>query len=36
MIRRDKRAVNIINVDSSNIDFEHICCAISDKKGGYL
>ena len=25
--------MNIINVDSSNIDKEHICCAISDKKG---
>ena len=25
--------MNIINVDMSNIDREHICCAISDKKG---
>ena len=25
--------MNIISVDSSNIDREHICCAISDKKG---
>lgn len=25
--------MNIINVDGSNIDSEHICCAISDKKG---
>jgi len=25
--------MNIINVDVSNIDKEHICCAISDKKG---
>ncbi|WP_398446312.1 GNAT family N-acetyltransferase, partial [Sedimentibacter sp.] len=25
--------MNIINIDSSNIDKEHICCAISDKKG---
>lgn len=25
--------MNIISVDSSNIDSEHICCAISDKKG---
>jgi len=25
--------VNIINVDNGNIDTEHICCAIADKKG---
>lgn len=25
--------MNIISVDSNNIDSEHICCAISDKKG---
>lgn len=25
--------MNIIRVDASNIDDEHICCAISDKKG---
>ena len=25
--------MNIISVGSSNIDSEHICCAISDKKG---
>lgn len=25
--------MNIISVDSKNIDSEHICCAISDKKG---
>jgi len=25
--------MNIIKVDASNIDNEHICCAISDKKG---
>ncbi|MBC8059697.1 MAG: YoaP domain-containing protein [Clostridiaceae bacterium] len=25
--------MNIINVDNSNIDTEHICCAIADKKG---
>lgn len=25
--------MNIINVDNSNIETEHICCAISDKKG---
>ncbi len=25
--------MNIISVDNENIDKEHICCAISDKKG---
>ncbi len=25
--------MELINVDKSNIDTEHICCAISDKKG---
>lgn len=25
--------MNIIDVDIENIDYEHICCAISDKKG---
>lgn len=24
--------MNIISVDNENIDKEHICCAISDKK----
>ena len=27
--------MNNISVNSSNIDIEHICCAITDKKGEY-
>lgn len=29
----EKRNMSIIAVDSENIQYEHICCAISDKKG---
>ncbi len=25
--------MNILNVDESNLEKEHICCAITDKKG---
>ena len=31
--KKDFKDMNIISVDASNIDKEHICCAISDKKG---
>lgn len=32
-MERKVKAISIINIDSSNIDREHICCAISEKKG---
>lgn len=32
-MREGVKDMNIIRVDAGNIDKEHICCAISDKKG---
>lgn len=31
-LRKIKKMEKIITLDKSNIDKEHICCAISDKK----
>lgn len=32
LVRGDK-SLNIITVNNENIEKEHICCAIADKKG---